>query len=232
MSDQLSTAAREALLNSDREFLARTLDGLYIAGWRPGHRFTELLALETLKPLGVGRRALRRALAESAFFPVVAVVKRKRGRPVTLYELPSPAKVAELLDVDDGPGDTLESGDVARGAYKLALHREVVKRRSGLQTSIGWLAQRIGVHRRTIRRFNKKLGVKVEQVYERSSLTPEHEQMLAETRAERVNFAYWLETSDGTRYAPLQGVLAMLRHMRLEVLFVTQCPNRYWLPAG
>ena len=231
MSEQLSNPAREALLATNREYLARTLDALYLVGWRPSCRFTETHALAVLQPLGVGRRALRRALAERAFFPV-EVIKRKRGRPVQFFELPTPTQVSELLQVAHEQGDRLTVTDLARGAYKLALHREIVKRRNGLQTSLDWLAGRLHVHRRTIRRFNKKLKIRVEHVFERSLLTPEQALNLPQTRAERPTFAYWLETLDGFRYAPVQGVLAMLGHLRLDVLWVRQMPNRYWLPAG
>lgn len=232
MSEQLSTATRETLLQTDREYLARTLDGLYIAGWAPGRQFSEAAALATLKPLGVGRRALRRALEHIDFFPVIAVQRRKLGRPVKLHRLPSPEETANILGVSDGPSDALEPEDMKRGGYKLALHREVIKRRNGEQTSMDWLAERLHVHRRTIRRFNKKLGIKVEPVFERAVLTPGIAATLPKTAEQIGRRSYWLETMNGWRWPPLQDAAAKLIHMRMEALLVHQRPNRYWLPAG
>jgi hypothetical protein len=232
MSDQLSTAAREKLLQTDQEYVARVLDGLYIAGWKGSQQFSEAEALTALKPMGVGRRALRRALDEPTIFPLVEVRRRRLGRPVQIYQLPSPREVAKLLGVEDGPGDELTEEDIRRGKYKLALHREMVKRRSGEQTSMDWMAGRLHVHRRTIRRFNRKLGVRVEQVFEKVVLTKKRAKKLPKTPEERTDFSFWLETLDGKRWRPFQDVVSMLRHMRLDILLVQQQPNRYWLPAG
>jgi hypothetical protein len=230
MAKQLSTAAREKLLQTDREFLARTIDALYIAGWEGGHRFSEKEALIALQPLGIGLRVLRRALAETEFFPVVDV-RKARGRPAQLYRLPSPAEVAKLLNVEDGPGDELTEEDVGRGQYKLALHREMVKRRNGKQTSLQWMAHRLKVHKRTVRRFNRKLKIQVEQVFEKVVLTKKRAKQLPKTPEERTDFSFWLEILDGKRWRPFQEVASMLRHLRLDVILVQQQPNRYWLPA-
>jgi hypothetical protein len=232
MAEQLSTAAREQLLQTEREYLARTLDGLYIAGWSPGRQFSEAAALAALKPLGVGRRALRRALEEVQFFPVIAVQRRKLGRPVKLHRLPSPEEAANILDVSGESGDELEPEDMKRGNYKLALHREMIKRRNGEQTSLDWMAGRLHVHRRTIRRFNKKLRIQVEQVFERVLLTPTLAASLPTTIEEIAKRSFWLETMDTKRWRPLQEVAALFFHMRLDALIVHQRPNRYWLPAG
>jgi hypothetical protein len=232
MSDQLSTATREKLLQTEREYLARTLDGLYVADWEPGQQFSEAEALVALKPMGVGRRALRRALDEASFFPLVGMRRQKRGRPVQLYQLPSPREVAKLLGVEDGPGDELAAEDIKRGRYKLALHREMIKRRNGEQTSLDWMAGRLRVHRRTIRRFNKKLGIRVEHVFEKVILTKKRAKTLPKTPEERHDFSFWIETLDGKRWRPFREVASMLKHLRLDALLVQQQPNRYWLPAG
>jgi hypothetical protein len=231
MTKQLSTTAREKLLQTDQEPVARTLDGLYIADWEPGRVFSEAEALKALQPCGVGRRALRRALAEAQFFPVVGM-KKTAGRPAQLYRLPAPKEVAKLLDVEEGPGDELSEEDIRRGQYKLALHREMIKRRSGKQTAMQWMAERLKVHKRTIRRFNRKLSIRVEQVFEKVMLTKKRAKQLPKTPEERTDFSFWLETLDGKRWRPCKDVVSMLKHMRLPIVFVQQQPNRYWLPAG
>jgi hypothetical protein len=231
VANQLSTATREKLLQTDREYLARTLDALYITGWDGGHCFSEAEALAALKPMGIGRRVLRRALDEEEFLPIVEI-RQTKGRPVRLHRLPSQREVAKLLGVEDGPGDELSEEDVRRGNYKLALHREMIKRRNGLQTSMEWMAGRLGVHRRTIRRFNKKLQIRVEQVFEKVVLTKKRAKQLPKTPEERTDFSFWLETLDGKHWRPFRDVVSMLRHMRLDILLVQQQPNRYWLPPG
>lgn len=225
----LPNAAREHLCQQGREVVARVVDALFAADIEPGRRFTEAEALAAVARFGVGRRALRLALADRQIFRLARVRRNidRRGRPPQQYEMPTTTEICSRLGVKHGKADKLDVGDFRRGRYKLALHRLLLARRPG-QYLVAWLAERISVSTRTIRRFHRLLRVIVEEQFRRVDLRPQEIPLLPDVATPGRR---WLEA--GRRKFPAASpVAAMLAHMRVHVEMVEQLPNSYSLPAA
>ena len=147
-----------------------------------------------------GRHIIARRYVE--YLDIGGLNSGKRGRPVDLlFQVPSPGRLLWVLNVRLTPSDCITAEDLKSShAYRRALHREYIRRLSP-QLSMKCMADRLGVNPRTLRRYNKTLGVKATVCVGRFPLAWDRLGCLPRRRngARGATAGYWLETGDGYR---------------------------------
>ena len=191
-------SVREALLRRpDGAAIARVIEGVVLLGVQ-AICFTEAQLYRLLKGL-LSRETLRKALA--ACYPnqqpifrisppvpplttpteVDTDVSRDRQKECSLsggqnrtkrfYHIPSPHALCLNLGVALTPGDPITLEDIKSAKrYRQALHRALIERRPG-KYSQSLLAGRVGICRRTIRRYNRQTAVHTQPTYEETPVT-------------------------------------------------------------
>ncbi len=191
-------SAREALLRRpDGAAIARVIEGVMLLGAQ-AICFTEAQLCRLLKGL-LSRETLRKALA--ACYPnqqpifrisppvpplitptdVDTDVSRDRQKECSLsggqnqttrfYHIPSPHTLCLNLGVALTPGDPITLDDIKSAKrYRQALHRALIERRPG-KYSQSLLAGRVGISRRTIRRYNRQVAVHAQATYDETPVT-------------------------------------------------------------
>lgn len=226
----LPNSVREFLLKTQKStIVARLLDVFGLIGWKAGEWHTRGEIVAVGRTYGLGRRGILAALAgELSLYRGRPIIKSRyveyvdrrglkekgRGRPVEkMYEIPGFAELVRLLGVAWSPSDLLKSDDVRSAhAYRLALHREFVGRLSP-EVPQAWLARRLGVSGRSIRRFNREAGVRSTVKVGVFDLRRERIKLLPKRRRGEKRWAtpgYWLETDEGRRWPAWRHVGKML----------------------
>lgn len=161
-SEGLTNETREALISKDMSHIGVVLDALYSLGYGHDSEISFPEAINALSNLGLGIALVRRALRSMLFFK--HDTRPTGGRPAQLFRLPSPAQVSLFFHLSTTrAGDTLPMWAYKSPKhYKKAVHFTLIQRytrsRHGhMQKSIEWLANRLGVSRRTIQRYNAEL---------------------------------------------------------------------------
>ncbi len=212
-------SVRERLLRSQgSSVMARLLDAFVLAGWEAERAFTLQEACRLGGQFGLSRKSVLQALTgEASIFNGRHIISRryvayldseglksgKRGRPVSLmFRVPSVAQLLDVLGCGWSPSDAMEIEDIKSArAYRLAVHREYIRRVKG-QVTMGHLARRMGVSARTVRRYNRIVGASVRASVGRLALSWGSVWCLpGRAPAEKKNATkgYWLELPDGSR---------------------------------
>lgn len=218
----------KSLPNSIREYflqtqsstiLPRLLDIFRLAHWRAGRLFSMAEAITLANKYGLNRKSVMKVLTgelsvvAGKYIIVRSYVEyhdnrgRKfdgRGRPVEiLYEVPSVDYLMRTLNVEWSPSDKITVSDVKSAhLYRLALHREYIKRVAPT-VPLQWLAQRLGVNVRSIQRYNQELDVHRTQNLAYFTLAKSNLASLPKRTykvAKNATNGFWLETSSGNRY--------------------------------
>ena len=216
--EAVPNSVREKLLQEQRSsVVARLLDIMMLEGWQPESYFTMVEAIK----LGCRYRLNRKSVMQSLtgelstfngrhiiarryveYLDIRGLKSRKRGRPVDLlFQVPSPGRLLWVLNVDLTPSDRVTAEDLKSShAYRRALHREYIRRLSP-QLPMKFMAERVGVSPRTVRRYNRTLGVKATVCVGRFALTWDRLGCLPRRRsgARGITAGYWLESDDGYR---------------------------------
>lgn len=159
--------------------------------------------------------------------------KIQRGRKPRFYTMPDTTDVCRALGVHVTPGDALALDDCRSSkAYRLALHKALIRRRSGQELSRTWEAQRLGLSsRRTVYEYDRDPEIETSQHLERKAITWANVNTVPIDPLETVGKWLEIEVPGGTpktvppaRYAAIQ---ALRRSQR--VTFVIQHANRYRL---
>lgn len=215
----MPNSVRERLLRQQKStIVARLLDIFQLAGWLPESTFTLKEACELAAGYGMNRKSVLQALTgELSIYNGSHIISRryvdyldnrglkarKRGRPVALrFQVPSVSRLIALLEVALCPADAITEADVRSARqYRLAVHREYIKRlRPEATTAL--LAGRLGVSGRTVRRYNRALGVRVAPVISSFELSRQALRALPRRRSSARKSAtagFWLEREDGKR---------------------------------
>ena len=199
--------------------MARLLECMRLAGWREREWFSRGDAVGLAARFGLDRKSVAECLTgRAAVFNGRHIIGRRyveyldkwglnagrRGRPVRMmYQMPAIGELLRHFGLRWSPSDRLTAADVKSArSYRLALHREYLRRLSPL-TSLNELARRIGVNRRTIQRYNRELKVSVVEHVGELVLSRENLASLPLKRRKDVKNAtdgFWLETSGGRRF--------------------------------
>ena len=220
VSGGLPNSVRERLLSENgSSVVARLLDVFGKMGWMAGAWKTLSEIVHASAEYGLGRRSVvetltgslgvyrGRPLIKSRYVEYVdkrELNVKRRGRPVEkVYRIPDVGELVRLLGVAWSPSDELAADDLRSAhAYRLALHREYIGRESP-EAPQAWLGKRIGVSDRTIRRFNRQLGVRSTVKVGVFELDRGRLKLLPKRRGDGKRWAtpgYWLETGDGRRW--------------------------------
>ena len=212
-------SVRERLLRAqDSTIVARLLDIFAIAGWQADAYFSAKDAVRLGERHGLNRKSVLQALTGEQstydgrqiisrryveYLDIEGLNSRKRGRPVELaFRVPSMSRLLGVLNVGRSPSDPMSFEDVKSAkSYRLAVHREYIRRlapRSSLKT----LARRLGVHERTIRRYNRALDIQLTACVGRLRLTRDVVSTLPKRGwgvKKNTTGGFWLESAGGAR---------------------------------
>jgi len=240
----IANAVRERLLQEQRStVMARLLDIMQLAGWQAESTFTLREAVELSAARGLNRKSVLRALTgeQSTFngrhiitrryveyLDIRGLKEKRRGRPLELlFIVPSPLHLQSVLDVGWTPSDALKESDLQTAAsYRRALHREYVRRlQPQLAQSI--LAGRLGVACRTLRRYNRQLGLQRTVCVGRFALSADALACLPRAADRKSTPGYWIEDADARRYPAWQHVARALRRQgRAGLQLCVQRPSQ------
>ena len=233
-------AAGEGLPNSVREYLlresgssvmGRLLDVFGMMGWAAGAWRSLSEIVKAAKGYGLGRRSVIEAVTGRLGFhrgrPLIkgryveyvdnrVLNSNGRGRPVEkVYRIPDASELVRRLGVRWSVSDKLKAEDLRSAhGYRLALHREYIRRLSP-ETPQAWLGTRIGVSDRSIRRFNRELGVRSIVKVGVFNLDSSRLKLLPKRRRDMRRWStpgYWLETKDGRRWPAWRHLGRRLLH--------------------
>lgn len=230
VSDGIPNSVRERLLGAQgSSVMARLLDIMKLAGWAAERYFRMSEVIELCSGYGLNRKSVMAALTgDRSSFNGRHIIARRyveyldmgglnvgmRGRPAQLvFQAPSVSRLLKVLGVSWSPSDSLEKGDLQSShAYRRALHREYVKRVSP-QLPMAFLAGRVGVSARTLRRYNVELGVQVSERIGRFGLSWESLKCLPQRKRDQVRNqtpGYWLAVEGGARFPAWRHIGATL----------------------
>lgn len=251
----LPNAIRETLLQFKQAAVARVLDGLRLAGVQAGRVVSERVMCHLLKVFNIGRRTVQSALKSAApegdsIFEsppnppeepanaakplkeqqktcifVTGAKRVKNGRPARTYIVPDNQKLYQLYGVRPSGSDPLQPVDLkSPDSYRQALHHKLVERRPGLY-SRRWLSARLGISVWTSRRYDRQMGISATYTYlsKRIYWSGIDELPHSQTRPDGT----FLETPDGRRYPPLQGLARRLLQAHPFLIYKRQHWNYY-----
>lgn len=249
-ANQLTNLIREKLMTLKLTCVIRVLDGLRMCGVQPGATFTKLDVIDYLKGI-VGEWSIRRALNAQIQIPLPSepsnpknavakdtgastiikcfLITRKKPSNVTspiIYVMPSNSDLAELLRVPDSHIiDELVPEDLisARSTRK-SLHRCYLRRRPG-QYPMRWLANRLGLTKRSLRNYHRdQLEIRRQDLF---STTNIHWNNLSEIPDERPHGGFFLEDEQGKRYPAVLGLAKKLLSQAQKLVLKRRLPN-FW----
>ena len=244
----IPNSLREFLLQKQRStVLIRLLEVFRLAKWRESEWFTLGEAIGAASRFGLNRKSVLDALGgEASVYDGRYIVRRRyveyldngglksrgRGRPCQIvYQVPAIGGLMRQLGLTWSPADSVSAEDIKSAhAYRLALHREYLKRLSP-EVPKSWLAKRIGVNARTIARYNRALGVSVVEKVGACPLTRGVLDSLPKRRRHDVKNStngYWLETEDGRRFPAWRHIGSwLLKGVSGDVRICMRRPSRY-----
>jgi len=244
----IPNSLREFLLQKQRTtVLIRLLEVFRLAKWREGQWFTLGEAMGAAARFGLNRKSVLDALGgEASVYDGRYIIRRRyveyldnrglksrrRGRPPQiLYQAPAIAGLVRQLGLTWSPSDKISGEDIKSAhAYRLALHREYLKRLSP-EVPKSWLAKRIAVNARTIARYNRELGVSVVEKIGACPLTRGVLNSLPRRRRADVKNStngYWLELGDGRRFPAWRHIGSwLLKAGSGDVKICMRRPSRY-----
>lgn len=244
----IPNSLREFLLQKQRStVLIRLLEVFRLAKWREGQWFTLGEAISAAARFGLNRKSVLDALGgEASVYDGRYIIRRRyveyldnrglksrrRGRPPQiLYQAPAIAGLVRQLGLTWSPSDKISGEDIKSAhSYRLALHREYLKRLSP-EVPKSWLAKRIAVSARTIARYNRELDVSVVEKIGACLLTRGVLNSLPKRRRADVKNStngYWLELGDGRRFPAWRHIGSwLLKAGSGDVKICMRRPSRY-----
>ncbi len=248
----IPNSVRERLLAAQSSSIVpRLLDAFCLAGWKEAASFTLSDAVGVARRVGISRKSVLQALTgDRSIYNGRQIISRryveyldkrglnakKRGRPVHLvFQVPSAGRLLAVLNVAWTPSDALRESDLRTAkSYRQALHRAYIGRLNP-QLPMRNLAERIGASTRTIRRYNRDLGVRVTACIGRLQMAERTIGCLPKRTRDierNATAGYWLETADGARYPAWRHIGAKLLKEAGKVIWLCiRRPSRYSLGA-
>lgn len=151
-------------------------------------------------------------------------------RPAQEYIMPDVTDLCKLLDIECLPGDPIQLQDLnSRRSYREALERELIRKRPGVYHQ-AWLAARLGISDRSIRRYHKHLGIRSRRCYVEIPLGWYNLQdTLMRVGDEPLTGGRYLLDDLGQAYPPFREIAAQLLKKGRRVVYRTQTANVYWI---
>lgn len=151
----------------------------------------------------------------------------QRGRPPKTYRMPDIDTLCIRFGVTFRQSDPIARDDLrSTKTYRQAMQREFIKRRPGLYPK-KWLANRLGIVRRTLQRYQPDLPIRQKAMFRRTHITWETLNRVPD----KVDIlGAFLQDDTGKKYpAKLEIAKFLLRRKRV-VEYVRQDVNYYWHP--
>ncbi len=232
----LSNRVREKMIQQKETHAAIVIDALYTAGFVPGHKLQMGEAQALLSGLyGISGHTVRLGLKSPVFRRRKA--QSTGGRRAYVYTLPHPHQVERwFLVLDDlGISDNLPSqAFTSVSSYKMHLHGVMIRRLTHanggkFKLSRATMSERLAVCARTLRRYEKKMGVNVQQNITQAELQTGFSWNLpAEKNQDR---SQWLVViyPDGSqrRFPAVRAIAARAAQLGWKVIKVRQRMNTY-----
>ena len=254
-NDQLSNSVREALMQQGMTGVVRMVEALFQVGVRPGQLYAVKDAVHSLKGV-VGRDSVLAALqsqhhGQRLFAPVspphvvatdhslagsknASLILSKNqekvgmGRPGHYFVMPSNVALCHLFGVKVTTSDPLSREDlISARQTRMALHRELIKRRPGSYPQ-RWLAQRLGVTRRTISAYNQLIPIHSRAMFLETPISWKTIERLPFDEALQGAF---LQTGQGKKYPALRIIASQLLANGHRLSLNERTVNFYWYGA-
>ena len=151
----------------------------------------------------------------------------RSGCPPRWFIMPSMSYLCRILRVSPTWSDPIEAADLySPKTYRQALQRSLMQRRPALY-SRAWLAERLGISRRTCRRYDRQIGLRVRPTYREKCITWGNLQVLPLSKDDFEPEGVFIEAPDGTRYPPFRPIAARLLRQYSWLLLKYQDWNFY-----
>jgi hypothetical protein len=150
---------------------------------------------------------------------------KKRGMKSRRFKMPTVNDLCRMLGVKSSGSDVLTQDDLMSAhRTRMALHRELIKRRPG-EYSRRWLANRLGVTRRTLDTYNRLIPIRTRATYHETALSWTSIDALLTDEALAGAF---IETLTGKKYPALRAVAARLLAKGTYIRLKQRASNLYW----
>lgn len=230
----LPNTLRERLLALAKGEAALVFDAMLYAGLVPGRWYSRRKILAALRKVGIetSPELVRRGLNSGVFGRGRLVAGR--GRPESLYFLPFPETVMSSYGLELWLRcDQVAAPDFASLTdYRIALHRELIRRRPGIY-SRKFLASRLGIGKRTTRNYDRRAGIIAEQRFQHEPLTRDN----WKAKLERAKIGHqWLrvenwQTGEIKNYPAKLVIGRRLQGTPAIFTLITQLANHYFVQS-
>ena len=150
---------------------------------------------------------------------------KKRGIQSRRFKMPTINDLCRMLGVKSSGSDVLTRDDLMSAHQtRMALHRELIKRRPG-EYSRRWLANRLGVTRRTLDTYNRLIPIRTRATYHETALSWTSIDPLL---TDEILAGAFIETLTGKKYPALRAVAARLLAKGTYIRLKQRASNLYW----
>lgn len=160
-----------------------------------------------------------------------------RGRKSKLYVMPSVEELARILHIDlhtraAHHSDALPITAYASAqAYRIAMHAAFIERNPGVPYSRTLLAGRLGVSKRTLAYYDRRLGVQKQARTTDMLITWQNARHLLTDDAHGNRWGAWL-TDGATRKPPRLGIARSMLARGTPVWLCVQGTSARWMPVN
>jgi hypothetical protein len=150
---------------------------------------------------------------------------KKRGVQQRRFKFPKIETLCKRFGVQASASDPLTRDDLASAhRTRMALHRELIKRRPA-EYSRRWLANRIGVTRRTLDTYNRLIPIHIQPTYHETPLSWNNIDTLL---SDEILSGAHIETLMGKKYPALKAVAAKLIAKGTYIRLMQRKSSFYW----
>ncbi len=147
------------------------------------------------------------------------------GRPNHQYRLPSNKELCRMLGVKPTKSDAVDHNDLGTARKtRMALHRELIKRRPGSYPK-RWLAARLGVSRRTIFTYNQLMPIHSRAMFLE---TPIHWKTITRLPLDEPLQGAYVQTLRGKKFPALRQIASNLLAKGETLCLKQQTASYYW----
>ena len=152
---------------------------------------------------------------------------KNRGRPIRHFVMPSNESLCGRLGVRDMGSDPISCDDLkSPSAYRLALHKALITRAPKPYGRM-WQANRLGVHIKTIRRYDKKAGISAIPQFNSQPLNWRNCDKVC---PDGVEYGLFVTDETGKRHPAKKRMVHKLLAQKHRLTLHRQTPNYYHLP--
>lgn len=152
---------------------------------------------------------------------------KNRGRPIRHFIMPSRESLCERLGVKDMGSDDITADDLRSPAiYRRALHKAMIAR-APKQYGREWQANRLGVHKKTIRRYDKSIGI---QAVPQFSSQPVGWMNCEKACPDEVEYGVFVTDETGKRHPAKKRMVQKLLAQKHRLTLHRQEANYYFIP--